>query len=75
MAKKKDSKEFEKKTKLIGHKKWVWDCGFTLDTKFLISCSSDKTIRVWKLETDTNVYTLHHSKGVNHIALCDDESN
>jgi G protein beta subunit-like protein len=73
--KKKDSKEFEKKAKLIGHKKWVWDCDFSLDSKFLISCSSDKTIKVWELENGKNIHTFHHSKGVNHIALCDDETN
>ena len=72
---KKNSKEFEKKTKLIGHKKWVWDCDFSLDSKFLISCSSDKTIKVWELENGKNIHTFHHSKGVNHIALCDDETN
>ena len=65
----------KKKTKLIGHKKWVWDCDFSLDSKFLISCSSDKTIKVWELENGKNIHTFHHSKGVNHIALCDDETN
>jgi G protein beta subunit-like protein len=70
--KKKDAKEFEEKTKINGHKKWVWDCDFSLDSKYLISCSSDKTIKVWEIENEKNIQTFYHTKGVNHIALCDD---
>ena len=38
--------DFELKSRFIGHKKWVWDCDFTLDSNYLLSCSSDKTIKI-----------------------------
>lgn len=60
--------------KLTGHKKWVWDCEFSLDSKYLISCSTDKTIRVWSLEDGKQRSNLTNPKGVNHIALVDDDS-
>jgi G protein beta subunit-like protein len=70
----KDKKEFCLKNKLIGHKKWVWDCDFSLDSNYLISCSSDKTIKIWSLETGKFISNFPNPKGVNHIALADDES-
>ena len=43
--------DFELKSRFIGHKKWVWDCDFTLDSNYLLSCSSDKTIKIWSIAT------------------------
>ena len=71
----KESKEFVLKTKFVGHKKWVWDCDFSLDSMYLISCSSDKTIKIWGLENGKVLTTFNKPKGVNHIALADDESD
>lgn len=71
----KESKEFVLKTKFVGHKKWVWDCDFSLDSMYLISCSSDKTIKIWALENGKVLTTFNNPKGVNHIALADDESD
>lgn len=68
------SKEFEEKTKLIGHKKWVWDCDFSLDSKYILSCSSDRTIRIWDLDASKTISTLTSTKGVNNIALADDDN-
>jgi G protein beta subunit-like protein len=71
----KDKKDFALKSRFVGHKKWVWDCEFSLDSKYLISCSSDKSIRVWSLEQSKQLSNLTNPKGVNHIALVDDESD
>ena len=70
----KDKKEFSLKNKFIGHKKWVWDCDFSLDSNYLISCSSDKFIKIWSLDTGRVISNFPNAKGVNHIALADDES-
>jgi G protein beta subunit-like protein len=69
-----ESKDFTQKSRFIGHKKWVWDCEFSLDSKYLISCSTDKNIKVWSLDSGKTLSTLSNPKGVNHIALVDDES-
>lgn len=69
----KETKDFSLKTQFVGHKKWVWDCEFSLDSKYLISCSSDKTIKIWSFERDKELSTMNMNKGVSHIALVDDE--
>ena len=65
------STDFELKTRFIGHKKWVWDCDFTMDSDYLLSCSSDKTIRIWSIATGKIFSTFNNPKGVNNIALSD----
>ena len=42
---------------------------------YLISCSSDKTINIWSLETAKLMSTFTCPKGVNHIVLADDETD
>ncbi len=69
------TKDFMLKSRFIGHKKWVWDCEFSLDSKYLISCSTDKYIRVWSLDYGKPLSNLLNPRGVNHIALVDDESD
>ena len=63
--------DFELKSRFIGHKKWVWDCDFTLDSNYLLSCSSDKTITIWSIATGKIYSTFNNPKGVNNIALSD----
>ena len=65
------STDFELKTRFIGHKKWVWDCDFSLDSSYLLSCSSDKTIRIWNISNGKVFSTFTNPKGVNNIALSD----
>ena len=65
------STDFELKTRFIGHKKWVWDCDFSLDSSYLLSCSSDKTIRIWNISNGKIFSTFTNPKGVNNIALSD----
>ena len=65
-------KSFELQTRFIGHKKWVWDCDFSLDSLYLLSCSSDKSIRIWSIKSGKVISTFSNPKGVNNIALADD---
>lgn len=67
------SPEFLFKNKLIGHKKWVWDCCFSIDSAYLVTCSSDKTIKLWSLEEYKQVSNLKNSKGVTKIVICDED--
>lgn len=48
---------------LIGHKSWVRDIAFHPNGKLLISCSDDKTIRFWDLETGDCIRTLVGHEG------------
>ncbi|KAI8320440.1 WD40 repeat-like protein [Martensiomyces pterosporus] len=41
--------------KLIGHSGPVFGLDISFDSKYLISCSEDKTARLWSLDTYTNV--------------------
>ena len=63
------STDFELKTRFTGHKKWVWDCDFTVNSDYLLSCSSDKTIKIWTIATGKLYSTFNNPKGVNNIAV------
>lgn len=41
--------------KLIGHSGPVYSTSFSSDQKYLVSCSEDRTARLWSLDTLTNV--------------------
>jgi len=34
-----------------GHEKYIYGLVLSLDKKILFSCSADKTVRVWEIET------------------------
>lgn len=54
---------------LIGHKSWVRDLIIHPNGKILISCSDDKSIKFWDLETGDCIRTLQEHQGfVNSIA-------
>jgi len=57
-----DGWEFEFEKTLNGHQRWVWDLGFSADSAYLVSASSDHTARLWELATGTTVrqYAGHH---------------
>ena len=64
--------QFEPYKCLKGHNKWVWDCNFSCDSAYLISASSDTTVRLWDVENGEIVQVLKgHTKGITCLALND----
>ncbi|MEW6358694.1 MAG: CsgG/HfaB family protein [Planctomycetota bacterium] len=53
---------------LIGHTKWVTGLVFTLDSRFLISGSNDKTVRVWEVASGAQVRQAQDIQEVHGIA-------
>lgn len=53
---------------LKGHSSNVWNASFSSDGSLLCSCSSDKTVRVWHLETQENRFT--HSQHSDTVWCC-----
>lgn len=51
----------------------MWDCCFSIDSAYLVSCSTDKTIRLWSLEEFKQVSNLTNTKGVTKIVICDED--
>jgi len=43
---------------LKGHLRWVWDCQFSCDSAYLISCSTDMSIKLWEVDKGELVQTL-----------------
>lgn len=48
-----DSGEYEAYKVLSGHNDWVWDCDFTEDQEYCLTVSTDKMIRIWKIDEQT----------------------
>lgn len=63
---------FKPERTLSGHQRWVWDCAFSADSEYLVSCASDHTARLWEISTGTTIrqYQGHH-KAVTCVALND----
>uniref|UniRef100_UPI00286C7A2E AAA family ATPase n=1 Tax=Archangium sp. TaxID=1872627 RepID=UPI00286C7A2E len=58
---------------LLGHQSRVQSCGVAADGRRALSASSDKTLKVWDLETGHALATLEgHSGSVNACALLPD---
>jgi WD40 repeat protein len=58
---------------LEGHSYWVKSVTVTPDGKRAVSASSDRTLKVWDLESGRTLGTLEgHSDGVNGVALTAD---
>lgn len=67
-----DKKEPSLHKTFYGHSKWVWDCAFSCDSEFLISCSSDGLAKIWQTESGELIRNLkQHKKTVNCLALND----
>lgn len=47
----------------IGHTNWVHCARFSPDSKLIISCSDDKTIRLWELASGKCVKVINELKG------------
>ncbi|XGV95174.1 MAG: NB-ARC domain-containing protein [Leptolyngbya sp. BL-A-14] len=55
---------------LTGHADWVWSIAFSADGKTLASSSSDRTIKLWDMATQTCIKTLKgHAEAVRSIAF------
>ncbi|PVD21137.1 hypothetical protein C0Q70_19303 [Pomacea canaliculata] len=50
------------KLKLQGHAGWVTDVHFSLDQKWLLSCSKDKTVRMWNIEESDKIPIVMENK-------------
>ncbi len=53
-----DPKHSEKPRSFIGHTEHIWSLAFSPDGKRLVSGSSDKTARIWEVETSKEIATL-----------------
>ena len=60
---KSDKHNHENTRKLIGHSGSVYGLSFSPDNRYLLSCSEDKTTRLWSLDTYTALVSY---KGHNH---------
>ncbi|KAJ3032289.1 Transcription initiation factor TFIID subunit 5 [Rhizophlyctis rosea] len=52
---KEDGKQPQSARRLVGHSGPVYGMSFSADQRYLLSCSEDKTARLWSLDTMTNV--------------------
>jgi len=65
--------EKEKPQTLRGHDSWINSISFSPDGKFLASGSSDKTIKIWKVQNWTIIQKLEeHNDFVNSVSFMPD---
>ncbi|NES06570.1 MAG: protein kinase [Okeania sp. SIO2F4] len=58
---------------LIGHQKWVCSVAFSKDEKIVASGSEDETIKLWEVDSGTEILTMRgHSGYVNSVAFSPD---
>jgi WD40 repeat protein len=58
---------------LEGHEDYVTSVTFSPDSKYLASGSRDETVKLWSVESQTEIVTLlEHSKCVNSVAFSPD---
>jgi G protein beta subunit-like protein len=50
-----NGRTFEKITTLKGHEKWIWDIRFSIDSKYLLSGSSDFSAILWDIKGGASV--------------------
>ena len=63
----------EKGRSLEGHSKWVWDATFSADSMYVLTASTDTTVRLWEVQSgeQVSVFTGQHTKGITSVALND----
>jgi WD40 repeat protein len=47
---------------LTGHTEFIYSVAFSPDSKYLASCSLDKTIKIWSFESQKLITTLQGHK-------------
>jgi WD40 repeat protein len=57
------------KLKLQGHSDWVEDVSISKDKKWILSCSKDKTIRMWNIENADNIPMVIQTKKTTGLKL------
>ncbi|KIY43627.1 WD40 repeat-like protein [Fistulina hepatica ATCC 64428] len=50
---------FQAVTKFTAHEKYLTRCLLSPDTKYLATCSADRTVKIWSISSD---YTFHQDK-------------
>ncbi len=58
---------WELKSALSRHQRWVWDCAYTVDSKYLVSVSSDQTAKLW--DVSAGEVLKNYSSQNNNLAL------
>jgi len=54
------------------NQKWVWDCAFTADSKYIVTASSDGTARLWNIDSGTIKKEYQaHQKAITSVAFRD----
>ncbi|KAL6951383.1 hypothetical protein ACO0OE_000618 [Hanseniaspora uvarum] len=66
----------EKQTTLKGHEGGVWALKYDLETNFLITAGTDRSIRIWDLSTFKCIYVFKgHTSTVRCLELSSNEKN
>jgi len=60
---------------LMGHNGEVLACAFTTDTKYVISSSHDKTVRIWDVESGSCVHVLEGQSDIFNVNVLDGHSS
>ena len=69
------SSEGTERKKFCGHSDWVRSICITKDDLRLVSCSNDKTIRIWDVHSTECIQTLRgHTDGVRSVCISEDGS-
>ena len=57
---------------LSGHSNWVRGAKFSPDGRLIVSCSDDKTVRVWDRQSKQCVQTFYEHGGYGYTQLSRD---
>lgn len=52
----------------VNHTSWVRCAKFSLDGRLIVSCSDDKTIKLWDVISGQCIKTFNDVKGIKYIS-------